>query len=73
MNFLDAELTRKTDGTRAVAFGVPVELPEDLSAALNKNEALLGPVVLGIRPEHLRLADEGIPAKVDVLEHMAAQ
>ncbi len=72
MNFLDAELTI-SDGTYEVtAAGVTLSLPEGLSAALSGHAASPGPVVLGVRPEHLLLADEGFPAKVDVIERMGS-
>ena len=72
MNFLDAELTI-SDGTYEVtAAGVTLSLPEGLSAALSGHAAAPGPVVLGVRPEHLLLADEGFPAKVDVIERMGS-
>jgi multiple sugar transport system ATP-binding protein len=72
MNFLDAELT-EDDGTYEVtAAGVRLSLPEGLSAALSGRAVPPGPVVLGVRPEHLSLSDEGFPAKVDVLELMGS-
>jgi multiple sugar transport system ATP-binding protein len=44
------------------AGGVSIALPEGIAAARGM------PVVLGIRPEHLRLSDDGFPVEVVVVE-----
>ena len=43
--------------------GVSIRLPENAPAA-----AQGAPVVLGIRPEHLRLSEDGFPVKIAVVE-----
>ena len=64
MNFLDAVVVLRDDGAAACAAGTEIPLP-----AAFARPALAGrPVVLGIRPEHIRLSDGGIPATVEVYE-----
>lgn len=63
MNLLDGEVTSVSDGMATVSLG---------DAALNvpvRDGVTTGrKISLGIRPEHLRLADTGLPAKVRVVE-----
>jgi multiple sugar transport system ATP-binding protein len=72
MNFLDAELQENEGLYSVLAGGFSLAVPESLSSALRKKGTPPGPVVIGIRPEHLRLSDEGLPATVDVLELMGS-
>jgi multiple sugar transport system ATP-binding protein len=72
MNFLDAELQEDEGLYSVLAGGYSLNLPDTLSSVLRKKGTPPGPVVLGIRPEHLRLGDEGLPATVDVLELMGS-
>ncbi len=72
MNFFDAQLT-KVNGKYAVRLGdLTVELSEDKQAALAKNKVAEQAVTLGVRPEHISLAETGIEAKVDVHEMMGS-
>ena len=72
MNFFQAELV-KTDGTYAVELGgVCVELSEDKQTNLSRTNVAEQKVILGVRPEHIELAEEGISAKVDVSEMMGS-
>ncbi len=73
MNFLDAELV-KVDGKYAVsAGGLVVVLPEEKQARLAANNVGEGAVTLGVRPEHVSLAEtDGIDAEVDVHELMGS-
>jgi len=57
------------DGCARVS-GVPVGLPEE--AVSDAQGRGLGEVVLGLRPESLELAEEGIPARVEVVEELGA-
>jgi multiple sugar transport system ATP-binding protein len=50
--------------------GVKVELPREAAAAARTRG--LAEVVLGLRPESLELADNGIPARVEVVEELGA-
>ena len=64
MNMLDGEISE--DGAAvALAGGIRVPVPA-LAASPGQK------VVLGIRPEHLSLADSGIPAEVSVVEPTGA-
>ena len=72
MNMFDAKLV-KNDGKYAVQLGnLTVELSDDKQAALAKNNVAEQDVVLGVRPEHITLADDGIDARVDVHEMMGS-
>ena len=72
MNFFDAKLT-KVDGKYAVELGgLTVELSEEKQAKLAANNVEAQDIVLGIRPEHIELAQSGIEGKVDVSEMMGS-
>ena len=72
MNLFDAKLV-KNDGKYAVQVGgITVELAEEKQAKLAKNNVAAQDVVLGVRPEHIELSQEGIDAKVDVSEMMGS-
>ena len=72
MNLFDAKLV-KQNGKYAVKLdNVTVELSEEKQARLNANKVAEQDVVLGVRPEHIELANEGIHAKVDVSEMMGS-
>ena len=70
--FENAELV-KENGKYAVKLdNLTVELSEPKQAALAKNNVAPQPVVLGVRPEHIELGQDGIAAKVDVSEMMGS-
>ena len=72
MNLFDAKLV-KNNGKYAVQVGgITVELSEEKQAKLAKNNVAAQDVVLGVRPEHIELSQEGIDAKVDVSEMMGS-
>ena len=72
MNFFDAELI-KVDGKYAVKLGdLVVEMSEEKQARLAANNTQEQAITLGVRPEHLHLDKEGIPATVDVNEMMGS-
>jgi len=73
MNMFDAKLV-KADGKYAVEMdGFTIELSEEKQAALAANNVEEQEVVLGVRPEHLSLVEEGgITAKIDVHELMGS-
>jgi multiple sugar transport system ATP-binding protein len=62
MNFVEGELRAETGGARFVAQALGLSLPGQRPGP--------GPAVLGIRPEHVRLADggESWPAAVSLIE-----
>ncbi|WP_341676528.1 sn-glycerol-3-phosphate ABC transporter ATP-binding protein UgpC [Niveibacterium sp. SC-1] len=67
MNFIPASVAQKSAAgvTLTVGGGTQIALPTPLAKDARD-------VVLGVRPEHLHVvaASEGIPAKVDLLEHL---
>ena len=72
MNLFDAKLV-KANGKYAVKLdNLTVELSDDKQAALTKNNVAEQDIVLGVRPEHITLEDNGIAAKVDVSEMMGS-
>ena len=72
MNLFDAKLV-KNNGKYAVQVGgITVELAEEKQAKLVKNNVAPQDVVLGVRPGHIELSQEGIDAKVDVSEMMGS-
>ena len=72
MNFFDAKLV-KNNGKYAVELGgMTVELSEEKQAKLAANGVEAQEIVLGVRPEHIELAQAGINGKVDVSEMMGS-
>ena len=72
MNLFDAKLV-KNNGKYAVELAnVTVELSDEKQAKLAANNVEPQDIVLGVRPEHIELADEGVDAKVDVSEMMGS-
>ena len=72
MNYFDGHLSM-VDGKYVVsANGVTVELSEDKQERLKANNVAEQDVILGVRPDHLTLCDNGIKAKVDVSELMGS-
>ena len=74
MNFFnDAKLVKDGDKYFVEVQGVRVELPEDKQAALKTRENVPTDIVLGIRPPHINLTNDGIAAKIDVCEMMGSE
>ena len=72
MNLFDAKLV-KNNGKYAVELAnVTVELSDEKQAKLAANNVDEQDIVLGVRPEHIELAKDGIAAKVDVSEMMGS-
>ena len=72
MNLFDAKLV-KNNGKYAVELAnVTVELSDEKQAKLAANNVEPQDIVLGVRPEHIELAAEGVDAKVDVSEMMGS-
>ncbi len=72
MNFFDAKLVKK-DGKYAVELDcLTVELSEEKQERLAANNVAEQEITLGVRPEHISLAKNGIEAKVDVGEMMGS-
>ena len=72
MNLFDAKLVKK-DGKYVVEVGgIAVELSEEKQARLAGKNVGEQEVVLGVRPEHIVLCENGIKSKVDVSEMMGS-
>ncbi|MDO4938357.1 MAG: sn-glycerol-3-phosphate ABC transporter ATP-binding protein UgpC [Lachnospiraceae bacterium] len=73
MNFFEAKLTKKDDKYVVTVQGKDFELPADKQEAAKKLDKVPEDIVLGIRPVHVSLAADGIPATVDVSELMGSE
>src|SRR5258708_34580371 len=67
MNFLSGRMVRNGTGL-AVAVGGGVQLPMPGRAAIPEGRE----VVVGVRPEHFAVADDGVPAEGVVVEPTGA-
>jgi multiple sugar transport system ATP-binding protein len=67
MNFLSGRMARNGAGL-AVAVGGGVHLPMPMRAEIPEGRE----VVVGVRPEHFAVADDGVPAEVVVVEPTGA-
>ena len=75
MNFFDAELKKTGDKYSVMLYGTEIAISEEKQASLRAHGAAAGPVVLGVRPEHIMLCDKGatsVKATVDVSEMMGS-
>lgn len=72
MNFFNAKLVKK-DGKYGVEVGkIYVELSEDKQERLKAKNVPEQEVTLGVRPDHIKLSEEGIKGRVDVSELMGS-
>ena len=72
MNFFDAKLVKNGEKYAVDLCGHQVELSEEKQAALKANDVAEQEITLGIRPEHIMLADNGIEGNIDVHELMGS-
>ncbi len=74
MNFFNASLLREGDRYSVELAGIRVPLSADKCRRLLENQVGDQEISLGIRPEHISLAQDGdgIPARVDVSEMMGS-
>ena len=72
MNLFDAKLVKEGEKYFAVLAGEKVELSADKEARLLANKVESQDVILGVRPEHTDLVQNGVPAKIDVSEMMGS-
>ena len=75
MNMFDAKLVEQSGKYSVELDGVTIVLSEEKQAALAKNNVKSQDITLGIRPEHITLAEAGkdaITGKVDVSEMMGS-
>jgi multiple sugar transport system ATP-binding protein len=69
MNIIQARVVQERDGLAVSLPGARVPLPEPLAHAIGMRD--LDEVAVGVRPEHLLLADDGfVPATVTVVESL---
>ena len=72
MNFFNSKLV-KVDGKYAVELGGhTVVLSDEKQAALTANNVEEQEITLGVRPEHITLAEDGVEGKIDVSEMMGS-
>ncbi len=72
MNMFDAKLVKDSGKYVVDLNGYKVELSEEKQAALSANGVEEQEIVVGVRPEHMSLVDEGITAKIAVNELMGS-
>ena len=72
MNFFDARLVKEDARYFVELGGIRVELDAEKEARLAANNVPSQEVTLGVRPEHTELAEEGVAAKIDVMEMMGS-
>ena len=72
MNFFDAKLVKNGEKYAVVLGDYTVELSEEKQAKLAANKVEPQEITLGVRPEHISLAESGVPAKIDVNEMMGS-
>ena len=72
MNYFDAKLTKKGDKYVVVSGGAEVELAPAKQKRLAELNVPEQDIILGVRPDHLVVADKGLKGTVDVSELMGA-
>ena len=74
MNFLDGQLLLENVQYAVEVDGFRAELPEEKQETLRAAQAAPGSVTVGVRPEHIALAQagEGIRGQIDVSEMMGS-
>ena len=72
MNFFDAKLVKNGERYAVELGGVSFDLSDEKQAALKANNVAEQEITLGVRPEHITLAEEGVDAKIDVHEMMGS-
>ncbi len=72
MNFFEAQLVEEGGKYFVELGGARTELSPEKEARLREKDVKSQPVTLGVRPEHVDLAENGIAAKVDVSELMGS-
>ncbi len=68
MNFFNAKLVRANGRYAVEVGGLSVDLSTEKQDRLSENNVPEQDVILGVRPEHLRLSGRGVPATIDVSE-----
>jgi multiple sugar transport system ATP-binding protein len=73
MNIIDCKLAEKGDRLVAYLHGLEkleVDFPELKAKELSEESYIGQEMLLGLRPEHIRIAEAGIPAEIDVIEQL---
>jgi len=71
MNFFAAELCRDTEYYVSLA-GKRITIPAEKQIRLTRNDVKPQPIMLGIRPEHILLSNDGFTGTVEVTEMMGS-
>ncbi len=72
MNYFDGELVIREGSYYVETKGISVKLAEDKQLRLKAKDVKAQPVTLGVRPEHLTIAEKGINGQVEVSELMGS-
>ena len=72
MNFFDAKLAIHNGDYYVETEDVSVKLSDSKQKRLKEKGVKEQPVTLGVRPEHMEIAETGIPGKIDVTELMGS-
>ena len=72
MNMFDAKLVKENGKYAVKLANATVVLSDEKQEKLAAKNVAEQDIVLGVRPEHIELSKEGIPAKVDVSEMMGS-
>ena len=75
MNVFKAKLQKTEKGRLAISFGNGNEIvfPEEKAKQLADNQLIGGDIDFGIRPENVCVSDSGVPATIDVVEHLGSE
>ena len=72
MNYFDAKLVKKDGKYHVEVYGLDVQVSDDKQKRLEDLNVAEQDIVLGVRPDHITLAKQGIEGKVDVAELMGS-
>jgi len=76
MNFYNGELTKEKDKYFVTIAGAKIELSKEKEERLAANHVELKKVIIGVRPQHVRLADSketSFIGKIDITEMMGSE
>ncbi len=72
MNYFDAKLVKENGKYVVKTDGISVELSDSKQRRLLDKGVEEQDIILGVRPDHITVSEEGIPAKVEVSELMGS-
>ncbi len=70
MNYFDAKLVKENGKYAVVSDGYKVVLSDEKQERLSENNVAEQDVILGVRPDHIQISENGINGRVDVSELM---